>query len=119
VGVISTFGGVILGSRAGRSGSRGPARAIGWGIVDALIALFAGRPNSKSFSGKALHRILLFNAGLDVLYMLGGLSLARTKGAADEKMRGQGWGIVLQGLFLFKFDLIHGLLAPHEINSDE
>ena len=41
-------------------------------------------------------------------------SLARTKGATDEKMRGQGWGIVLQGLFLFKFDLIHGLLTPND-----
>ena len=114
-GVLSTIGGVIL------QFTRSPfwigvgQQAIGWGIIDALIALFAGRPNSEPFSGKTLRLILLFNAALDVLYMLGGLTLARTKGATDEKMRGQGWGIALQGLFLFKFDLIHGLLAPsHE-----
>lgn len=118
-GVLSTSGGVIL------QFTRSPfwigvgQQAIGWGIIDALIALFAGRPNSKPFSGKTLRLILLFNAALDVLYMLGGLTLARTKGATDEKMRGQGWGIALQGLFLFKFDLIHGLLVPHEMTSDE
>ena len=50
--------------------------------------------------------------------MLGGFIFARTKGAADEKLRGQGWGIVLQGLFLFKFDLIHALLAPIDVTSE-
>jgi hypothetical protein len=94
-------------------------QAIGWGLIDALIALVAGRSSAKSFSGKTLRRVLLINAGLDVLYMLGGFIFARTKGAADEKLRGQGWGIVLQGLFLFKFDLFHGLLIPNELTSDE
>jgi hypothetical protein len=117
--VISTFGGVFLQLTRRPFWVGVGQQAIGWGIVDALIALFAGRPNSISFSGKALRRILLFNAGLDVLYMLAGFIFARTIGAADEKRRGQGWGIVLQGLFLFKFDLMHGLLAPHEASSDE
>ena len=114
-GALSTSGGVLL------QFSRRPfwigfgQQSIGWGLIDALIALIAGRPNSKPFSEKILRRILLFNAALDVLYMLGCLIFARTKGPTDEKMRGQGWGIVLQGLFLFKFDLIHALLAPsHE-----
>ena len=111
-GALSTLGGVLL------QFSRKPfwigvgQQAIGWGVIDALIALIAGRSTSRSFSGKALRRVLLFNAALDVLYMLGGFIFARTRGASDEKLRGQGWGIVLQGLFLFKFDLIHALLAP-------
>jgi hypothetical protein len=42
-----------------------------------------------------------------VLYVLGGLWLARTKGEDDEFWRGSGWGIVVQGAFLFVFDLIH------------
>jgi hypothetical protein len=118
-GVLSTIGGIIF------QFSRRPfwigvgQQAIGWGLIDALIALVAGRSSAKSFSGKTLRRVLLINAGLDVLYMLGGFIFARTKGAADEKMRGQGFGIVLQGLFLFKFDLIHGLLIPNELTSDE
>ena len=121
-GALSTIGGVLL------QFSRRPfwigfgQQAIGWGLIDALIALAAGRSASRSFSGptlrrstlrrSTLRRILLINAGLDVLYMLGGFVFARTKGATDDKLRGQGWGIVLQGLFLFKFDLIHALLAP-------
>ena len=113
-GVLSTLGGLIL------QFTRSPfwigvgQQAIGWGVVDALIALVAGRPNSKPFSGKTLRRILLVNAALDVLYVLGGFNLARTKGATNEKLRGQGWGIVIQGLFLFWFDLIHGLLTSNE-----
>jgi hypothetical protein len=111
-GVLSTLGGVLL------QFSRKPfwigvgQQAIGWGVIDALIALVAGRATSQSFSGQTLRRILLINAALDVLYMLGGFIFARTRGAHDEKQRGQGCGIVLQGLFLFKFDLIHALLAP-------
>jgi hypothetical protein len=113
-GAISTGGGVIL------QLSRRPfwigfgQQAIGWGLIDALIALIAGRSAARSINGRTLRRILLINAGLDVLYMLGGFLFARTKGAADDKRRGQGWGIVLQGLFLFNFDLIHALLTSHE-----
>jgi hypothetical protein len=116
-GALSTIGGVLL------QFSRKPfwigvgQQAIGWGVIDALIALFAGRATSRSFSGKTLRHVLLFNAALDVLYMLGGFIFARTKGATDDKLCGQGWGIVLQGLFLFKFDFIHGLFVPNE--SDE
>jgi hypothetical protein len=118
-GVLSTLGGVLL------QFSRKPfwigvgQQAIGWGLIDALIALIAGRSASRSFSSKTLRRVLLFNAALDVLYVLGGFIFARTKGATDEKLRGQGWGIVLQGLFLFKFDLIHGLFVPNELTSDK
>ena len=113
-GALSTIGGVLL------QFSRKPfwigvgQQAIGWGLIDALIALLAGRARSKPLSSETLRRILLINAALDVLYMLGGFIFARTKGAADEKLRGQGWGIVLQGLFLFKFDLIHALLTSNE-----
>ena len=117
-GALSTIGGVLL------QFSRKPfwigvgQQAIGWGVIDALIALVAGRSSAESFSSKTLRRntlrrILLINAGLDVLYMSGGFIFARTKGATDEKLRGQGWGIVLQGLFLFKFDLIHALLTSN------
>jgi len=118
-GALSTIGGVLL------QFSRKPfwigvgQQAIGWGLIDALIALFAGRSTSQSFSSQTLRRILLINTGLDVLYMLGGFIFARTKGADDEKLRGQGWGIVLQGLFLFKFDLMHSLLVPHNTTSDQ
>ena len=39
--------------------------------------------------------------------MLGGMWLARTRGNDNEKLRGMGWGIVIQGAFLFIFDFVH------------
>ena len=118
-GAISIIGGVILQLTRVPFWLGVGQQAIGWGGIDALIALIAGRSAARSFSGPTLRRILLFNAALDVLYVLGGFIFAHTKGAADEKLRGQGWGIVLQGLFLFKFDLIHSLLVPQDTPSEK
>jgi hypothetical protein len=90
---------------------------VGWGAIDLLLALNGWRTNRKhrklvaegkltaaEVEGKrtTLRRILMFNAGLDVLYVLGGLNLS-----GNERPRWQGWGfgIVVQGLFLFIFDL--------------
>lgn len=56
----------------------------------------------------AIQKILLFNAGLDVGYMLGGaylLERARNTEKNPERLRGFGKSIVLQGAFLFAFDL--------------
>lgn len=55
-----------------------------------------------------LQKIFLFNAGLDVGYMLGGAYLVeRAKRTEDkpERLRGFGKSIALQGAFLFVFDL--------------
>ena len=113
-GAISTIGGVLLHFTRQPFWTGVGQQAIGWGAIDALIALFAGRASATALGGKTLRRILLFNAGLDALYVLGGLFLAHTRGATDDKRRGQGWGIVVQGLFLFKFDLIHAFLTSNE-----
>jgi hypothetical protein len=59
-----------------------------------------------------LRRILLINTGLDVLYVTGGIALALTLGADNPFWRGNGWGVVVQGGFLFAFDLFHALCAP-------
>lgn len=56
-----------------------------------------------------IKQILLFNAGLDVGYMLGGAYLTerakRPDAAQPERLRGFGRSIILQGAFLFVFDL--------------
>lgn len=55
-----------------------------------------------------LEKIFLFNAGLDVGYMLGGAYLMeRAKNASKNKdqLKGFGKSILLQGAFLFVFDL--------------
>lgn len=94
----------------------------GWGLVNALIALVgrssAGRRQhlpemathaAQEIERRKIARLLWVNTALDVVYMLGGITTARTRGAADERWRGRGLGILIQGGFLFFFDLIHAL----------
>ena len=55
-----------------------------------------------------LQKIFLFNAGLDLGYMAGGLWLrerAKTAIRRPERLRGYGRAVLLQGAFLFVFDL--------------
>lgn len=57
-----------------------------------------------------LQKILLFNAGLDVGYVLGGVYLmerAKTTTKNPERLRGFGRSIIVQGGFLFVFDLVN------------
>ena len=98
------------------------SQAVGWGMIDAGIALFgqhantqkardpeANTPDALAQEAASLHRLLWINTGLDVLYMLGGLRLARHE---QERWHGHGWGIVIQGAFLFVFDLLHAREVP-------
>lgn len=58
---------------------------------------------------KGIENILLLNAGLDVGYMLGGLYLLeRSKNVSkrQDMLKGFGQSIMLQGGFLFAFDVI-------------
>lgn len=93
-----------------------------WGAIDvglAWIALRNARRNAAepdahtaSRQKKAYHnllRLLKINTGLDVVYVTGGVLLARSRGKENAFIRGTGWGIVLQGAFLFVYDLLHAL----------
>ena len=67
-----------------------------------------------------MEKILLFNAGLDIGYMLGGLYLIeRGKGSVNHENRFKGFGqsLILQGAFLFAFDLVFYL--AHQQGSRE
>jgi hypothetical protein len=104
--------------------------AIAWGVIDAGIALIGGWVTRRRRAGledpsapsvlfreaRNLRRILLINTGLDVLYVAGGIALALTLGVDGLFWRGNGWGIVIQGGFLFFFDLLHalGVSMPEE-----
>lgn len=44
--------------------------------------------------------------------MAGGVVLLYTLGAQDRFAAGNGWGIIVQGGFLFFFDLLHALATP-------
>ena len=100
---------------------------VGWGVIDGLLAFFGAQtaakqsaepeaqtPERQTAERRKLRTLLSVNAGLDVLYILGGLWLARTKGEDDEFWRGSGRGIVIQGAFLFVFDLVHALRLQRE-----
>ena len=91
-----------------------------WGGIDAMIALFGQRSSEKrqaklddpyapdvvANETKKLRRILWLNTFLDVGYMAGGgWMLAQD----EETRRGHGVGVLIQGGFLFFFDLWHAL----------
>jgi len=57
----------------------------------------------------SFNKILLLNAGLDVGYVLGGLYLterAKNLSKGQNMLKGYGQSIMLQGAFLFVFDLV-------------
>lgn len=104
----------------------------GWGAVNMAIAQFGNRsaarrrtepdaytPAVMDEERRKLSRLLWINAGLDVVYVLGGLYMASTRGATDERWRGRGWGIVAQGGFLLAFDVVQALALAGENEEPE
>lgn len=104
---------------------------IGWNVVNLSLAalgyLSAIKADPSTFDMvttlKAHHGIqktLLFNGGLDVGYMLGGLYLMeRSKNTEKNPARLKGFGksILFQGAFLFVFDLAtYFIHASHNEN---
>jgi hypothetical protein len=88
----------------------------GWNLVNlglAAAGYFGASPEGLDLYSSIqaqykLQKIFLFNAGLDVGYMAGGLYLierARRTEDNPERLRGFGKAIILQGAFLFVFDL--------------
>ena len=122
-GGLSTGLGAVL-MTWGSSFLRGVgSQFAGWGIINALIGWFGVRsarkmaaqpdahtPKTQSEARANLRRVLAVNTGLDVLYIAGGAWLSKTIDEEDQFWRGAGVGIVIQGGFLFVFDLIHALL---------
>ena len=96
-----------------------------WGAIDGLIAALglrgaAGgmwRLANGELSGAAhrqqaerFERFVWLNAGLDVLYIVGGGWLAQRSGN-DDRRRGMGIGIMVQGGFLLVWDVVLALLV--------
>jgi carboxylesterase len=106
-------------------------QALAWGVIDGLIAGFglwmsrkrrraipdAEDPQLMDKESRKLRRTLWINTGLDLLYVAGGIVLAATLGRSNPAWRGHGWGIILQGAFLFFFDLIHAQSVPPGVLS--
>ncbi len=119
---VSTALGIVM-SAFGRFGRGMAGQFVGWAVVNAAIAIggkfftdqrklqlaLPDSPKEMMREANQLQRVLWINAGLDVLYMLGGAWAMRSEKPAR---RGMGLGIVLQGLFLLIFDIFHALKVP-------
>lgn len=121
--VLSVGGGILL--LFGTPFWRGLGlQGLVWGAIDAAIAGFGlvslrrkrSRPDADTPAALAkethnLRRLLLINAGLDVLYIVGG-TVVLTQLTTDFA-RGNGVGIIVQGAFLLLFDTFYAFRAGH------
>jgi hypothetical protein len=119
--LLSMIVGGFLSGRRQSPDQRGfGQQALGWGAIDALIALVgwamarkrtadpsAQTEEAKRKETRNLRRLLWINSGLDLLYIAGGWLLTRRADSSGRGWRGHGWGIVVQGAFLLLFDLYH------------
>lgn len=79
-----------------------------WGAIDGALGILGlWRP------ARRLKKILLINSGVDVIYIAVGVALL-LYGRDDSYLQGNGWAIIVQGTFLFFFDLYHGIRLPAE-----
>lgn len=110
---------IVTGS-LGRSQTSGTTRYFhemnaGWNAVNLTIASVAlmTLPDVSTWTleqgvqeASRLDKILLFNAGLDLGYMaLGYALIERGKRLDSSRLQGYGQSLILQGAFLFVFDL--------------
>lgn len=90
---------------------------IGWNLVNFGIAA-SGWLDSRRLRPdgdqdiirrhERMRQILIFNAGLDLGYMAAGgwmMERSRRQGSEDHRLKGFGKSLILQGGFLFLFDL--------------
>ena len=118
-GVLSMVAGIAMQAVRDKSWRAFGWQCLGWGAVDGAIAAVglasASRPREAPAERRAtgLRRLLLLNAGLDVLYITGGLMLIRSGRSRPSAVRtGSGAGIAAQGIVLLFFDLAHALFVP-------
>jgi hypothetical protein len=100
----------------GRRTGRGTVAAfgrqtVGWAAADLAIGVVGRRMSARkpaldvpkaTRKARRLRRLTGANAGLDVGYVVAGAALAR-----DPKRRGDGLGMLVQGLFLLWLDARH------------
>lgn len=127
-GLLSTIAGSALQLNQKSFWKQFGIQALLWGVIDAALAIFgiigADKKGKRYVLGelgasdeqkeaRSFYRILLINTCLDVGYIgLGVWLMQRFQARADR--RGMGFGILIQGLWLFLFD---GLVSQ-EVRSD-
>ncbi|MEM9896851.1 MAG: hypothetical protein AAF789_10815 [Bacteroidota bacterium] len=100
-----------------------------WNTVNFALAAFGyysattADPSAFSLSQsiaeqQSLEKILLFNAGLDIGYVATGFYLMERSSRNDsDRLKGFGQSLILQGSFLFAFDL--GFYLVQQANCDQ
>jgi hypothetical protein len=119
---INAVGGGVLALTTAGAPRSFALMSMGWGGVNGALALTAGTTEAPPADLEALLRrqrrlenLFLFNAGLDVGYMFAGLWMtrladSRNSTGTQERLKGFGYSIVMQGAFLFVFDLVMFLI---------
>lgn len=117
----------LAGGIAGRNRTQGDTRYFhemnaAWNVVNLAIAGFSyfGLQGVEFLSvqeslteAQKLDKLLLLNTGLDVAYIAtGGLLIERGRRLDNPRLKGYGKSLILQGGFLFLFDI--GLYAIHQ-----
>lgn len=102
--------------------------AVNLGIAGVgLLGLRKQHPDTETLGEavqkhEGLKRTLLFNAGLDVAYIAGGLYLterANSRPDQADKLRGYGKAVMVQGAFLLAFDLVNYFIASKRGNPQQ
>lgn len=89
-------------------------QAFLWGLIDALVGLFAYLWK-KEFDLKKIKKILLVNVYLDIIYVIIGVLLIILSNSTF--LIGNGYGVAIQGAFLFIVDLIHHVHLKNVIKN--
>lgn len=104
---------------------------IAWAVINLGIAFFGRRSLEQRYAklkkserqaqaeaeGAKLVRTLWINTILDAFYIIGGRLVMIFLGKESPLWQGMGLGIILQGSFLFFFDLIHARLAANFVTK--
>jgi hypothetical protein len=115
--ILSVLSGLFIWFLTNEFGRGFGIQCVTWGLIDLIIAFFGARSASRRKStanpkseAQTIRRILWVNFGLDIFYLIGGYWVMQNYPGLF--WQGAGWGIILQGLFLFFFDLVHALRVP-------
>lgn len=93
----------------------------GYALISSISTDFAALSPAQMMDKQlTTEKVLLINAGLDVLYMAGGafmLSKSKTSTKRPDLLKGYGQSLLLQGGFLFVFDGIM-YLVQHRLHTN-
>jgi len=121
--VVNLLGGALLTVLGDTFWRAFGVQSLVWGTINALIARVGlnrlkSRPKqpptitTQEKETRLVRRVLWINSALDILYIAAGTALVILLGKNDPRWLGVGWGVIVQGTFLYLFDFLHVLHIP-------